>query len=50
MEILTPELSAGDYHSQVNADALSSGVYFVNVELGSSTYAPRHTQKIVLMK
>jgi hypothetical protein len=54
MTILQNELNAGDYAYQVNAENLSSGVYFVNVEL-SGTSAPlsdrkSHTQKIVLMK
>jgi hypothetical protein len=54
MTILQSELNAGDYAYQVNAEDLSSGVYFVNVEL-SGTSAPlsdrkTHTQKIVLMK
>ena len=64
MDILNNELSAGEYHFAINADDLSSGVYFVNVELGASTTLSdhsvqrssatgnihSHTQKIVLMK
>ncbi|HDR04407.1 MAG TPA: T9SS type A sorting domain-containing protein [Candidatus Marinimicrobia bacterium] len=50
MTILENNLNAGEYSYQVNADNLGSGVYFVNVEIGSSTYFRHHTQKIVLMK
>jgi hypothetical protein len=54
MTILNNEFSAGDYHFAVNADELSSGVYFVKTDF-SGTSAPlsdrkSHTQKIVLMK
>lgn len=46
MSIINHELSAGDYHFLVKADALSSGVYFLKTSLGKGI----HTQKIVLMK
>jgi hypothetical protein len=57
MTILNQELSAGEYHFAVNADDLSSGVYFVKTNFsGTSSVSQRisdrrsHTQKIVLMK
>jgi hypothetical protein len=57
MNILNNEFSAGDYHFAVNADELSSGVYFVKTNFsGTSSVSQRisdqksHTQKIVLMK
>jgi hypothetical protein len=56
VNILEGELSAGEYAYPVNADVLSSGVYFVMTEFsGADTSTPlsdrkSHTQKIVLMK
>jgi hypothetical protein len=50
MTILNNELSAGDYHFQVNADRLSSGVYFVKTTMTVAERSRSHTQKIVLMK
>jgi hypothetical protein len=55
MEILNDELAAGEYHFQVNANKLSSGLYFVKSELGASTNSATgeiksHTQKTVLIK
>jgi hypothetical protein len=57
MNILNQELSTGNYHFAVNADDLSSGVYFVKTNFsGTSSVSQRisdrksHTQKIVLMK
>jgi hypothetical protein len=64
VNILEGELSAGEYAYPVNADVLSSGVYFVMTEFsgaGTSTLRQAqdttplsdrksHTQKIVLMK
>jgi hypothetical protein len=57
MTILNNELSAGNYQTQVNADRLSSGVYFVKTNFsGTSPISSglsdwkSHTQKIVLMK
>jgi hypothetical protein len=51
MTILNNEFSAGDYHFAVNADELSSGVYFVKTSLRLRSGTDfGHTQKIVLMK
>jgi hypothetical protein len=57
MTILNNELSAGNYQTQVNADRLSSGVYFMKTNFsGTSPISSglsdwkSHTQKIVLMK
>lgn len=60
MHILNQELSAGDYRFQVNADKLSSGIYFLKTMMHTSTplnmiqeglsMTGSHAQKIVLMK
>jgi len=46
LNILNNELAAGEYSYRINADELSSGVYFVKTQLTNIA----HTQKIVLMK
>jgi hypothetical protein len=46
VEILNHKLTTGDYHFAVNANKLSSGVYFIRTCIGDGI----HSQKIVLMK